>query len=125
GILKVQDPGLFASQIRDYQLIGDPLVAITALLLPWVEILSAAGLVVRKAYQGSLVLVGGSLLVFLVAHGISWARGLDISCGCFGGDGAGTNYPLSMARNFIFLLICVILWRRDTAAQSGGAPAHG
>jgi uncharacterized membrane protein YphA (DoxX/SURF4 family) len=60
-----------------------------AAILPWLEIaiglLLVAGLFVRFAGVATAALAA----LFIAAMGQAKARGLDISCGCFGGGGAG------------------------------------
>jgi putative oxidoreductase len=54
-----------------------------AMLLPWLELLCGlmllAGLRLDAALGWSIALFG----IFALATGQAWARGLDISCGCF------------------------------------------
>jgi uncharacterized membrane protein YphA (DoxX/SURF4 family) len=72
-----------------YDVVPERLVEPVALLLPWVEIAIAAllvlGLFVRFAGIATAVLSG----VFIAGLAQAKARGLDISCGCFGGGGVG------------------------------------
>lgn len=121
GYLKVKDPIQFTEDIRNYQLIQDPLPAALALSLPWLEILAALGVLTGLLYRGSLVVLAGMILTFILAISSAWARGLDISCGCFGGESAeSTNYPLHLFENAVLLGISVVLllyaWRQDRRA---------
>lgn len=72
-----------------YDVLPERLVEPVALLLPWVEIAIAAllvlGLFVRFAGIATAVLSA----VFIAGLAQAKARGLDISCGCFGGGGVG------------------------------------
>jgi len=56
---------------------------LAAMILPWLELLCGLLLLgriwTRAALVWSLVMFG----VFVIATGQAWARGLDISCGCF------------------------------------------
>jgi hypothetical protein len=52
--------------------------------LPWFEVVTAITLFCRPLYLGALLAVSGLGMVFAVAVGSAWWRGLDISCGCFG-----------------------------------------
>jgi len=118
GVLKAIDPIRFAEDIRNYQLLPDPLPALSALILPWLEIFAALAVLSGRLYRGGLVLLGGMLAVFLVALTSAWVRGLDIRCGCFGDTGGDTsNYPWSLFRNGVLLSLCGVLlferWRRD------------
>ena len=61
--------------------------------------------------RGSLAILWCCLLAFTVAICISWARGLDIACGCFGLDDETVNYPVKLAQNFALLALGGWLWR--------------
>jgi len=62
------------------------------------------------------------LLAFIAAVAQSWARGLTISCGCFGGGGQiaanQTQYPQEIARDIGFLLLAAWLVVRPRTALS-------
>jgi putative oxidoreductase len=45
---------------------------------------TAIALFCRPFYLGALLAVFGLGMLFAVAVGSAWLRGLDISCGCFG-----------------------------------------
>lgn len=110
GILKFLDPTEFSLAIRNFDLIGDPFVAVFALLIPAVECVAAVAVIVRRGAAGGLAILWTSLLVFTVAIVISWARGLDIECGCFGLSGSTVNYPIKLIQNFALLAVGGWLW---------------
>jgi uncharacterized membrane protein YphA (DoxX/SURF4 family) len=58
-------------------------VKLAAVVLPWVELLCGLMLLAGWETESALLVVVGLVTVFLVATGQAWARGLDISCGCF------------------------------------------
>ena len=96
----------FAELISAYQLLPDPLVALTAAVLPWLELAVGSLLVfgylaetVRRLAAGlgvgvgdgqttgmlrrsALLLVLLQLLMFMAVLLITMARGLKIDCGC-------------------------------------------
>jgi uncharacterized membrane protein YphA (DoxX/SURF4 family) len=122
GILKVPDPAAAVRAVRAYRLLPETLVSPVAFGLPMVEIVVGlallAGVFVRTAALASAVL----LVVFLVAVGSAWARGLQIDCGCFGHGGqvaAGqTAYPAEVARDVGLLIVALGLacWPRSRFA---------
>jgi putative oxidoreductase len=123
GVAKLKDPAGFSLAVRNFQLIGDPLVAMTALFIPALEIVCALAIIFKKAADGALAVIWMALLVFTVAIIISWARGLDISCGCFGtGDGSQVNYPIKIAQNLALLAVGGWLWWREHT-ESSASPA--
>ena len=84
GIVKVVDPLGFAQDIRNYQLVGQSISFIAAVILPWLEILAGAFLVAGISKRGAALVIAGLLVFFIVLTLVTMARGLDIECGCFG-----------------------------------------
>ncbi len=83
---KMQDPSLFASAVSGYQMLPAPLVAFVAIVLPPAELIAGAALILTKWQRESALLILGMLAVFLVGLVQAEVRGLDIGCGCFGGE---------------------------------------
>lgn len=106
--------------VHGYALVPDLLVHPVALGLTLLEItlgtLLLLGLCTRFAAGGVLFMAG----VFLVALIQAKVRGLDISCGCFGGDGAGEGVSwFDLARALLILAAAVYLlahWSPDRFA---------
>jgi len=127
GIVKLADPLGTADSVRNYDLIGDPWVSAVALFLPWVEVVAGALLFFGRWLPGALAIVMGSALIFLLAIGSAWWRGLDISCGCLGaGGGSGpVHYAWHMLGLMVLLALCGWLWSdlvgRKTPSAGGGA----
>ena len=84
GVLKALDPARFAGDITNFKLLPWHATVLLALYLPWLEIICGAALIFKQLYSGALLLLGLLCVVFLGALGSAKARGLDISCGCFG-----------------------------------------
>ena len=60
-----------------------------AMTLPWIEIVAALALILHIRARPAAVLSTALLVVFTIAVGVAYLRGLDIDCGCFGtADGA-------------------------------------
>lgn len=97
GYEKARDPIQFLFDIRSFHLLPDPYAALVSLALPWLELLCAAGVLVKRLYVGSLTVLAISLAVFMGAIAWSWQRGLDISCGCFG----KTDFELSYLQHLL------------------------
>jgi len=123
AVLKIADPGRFLIAIRSYQLLPDPWAPLVALCLPWLEILVGIALIIRRPYKASLVLIGGMLTVFLLAIVSGWVRGLDLDCGCFGGDAESGDYAQLIGRDLVFfLMLAGLVWdyrrsRREAFAE--------
>ncbi len=80
-IANLQD---FYISIAAYQLpLPGALLRLTAMILPWLELICGLLLLGRIWTRAALVWALVLFVVFVVATGQAWARGLDISCGCF------------------------------------------
>lgn len=87
GYVKIIDPAGFAKNIYQYQLLPDFWVNVSAVFLPWLEVITGAALILAaQLRRGAASLIFMMLLVFTAAIVISIFRGLDISCGCLSTD---------------------------------------
>ena len=109
GSLKAWRPYQLAWDIFSYEILPYSAAAALAIYLPWVEILAGAGLFIPRARWGALATLLGLLVVFMLALGWAWARGLDISCGCFGSGDEPANFPLLIGRDAALLLAALFL----------------
>lgn len=112
GALKASDPMTFLDDVRSFQILPDPYAAWLALGLPWLEILAGLAVITGVFRPGGLLTLNLLLLVFLTAILFSWARGLDLTCGCFGGDTTASDYPTLILRDLALLalgLACVFI----------------
>ena len=108
GVIKLLDPILFRQQILGYEMIADPYAAVVAVGLPWLELFCGVGLIFGFLRAGSLALLTGLLIVFLIGIFSAWFRGLNIECGCFGGGEKG-QYLVWVIRNVVLIGIGVFL----------------
>jgi len=112
GTLKLLDPAMFVMDVRSFDLLPDPYAAWVAMFLPCLEILAGLAVITGVLRKGGLLVLNGSLGVFLVAIGISWSRGIDIQCGCFGSKGASGNYVELIVRDVLLLALGIYLHRQ-------------
>jgi uncharacterized membrane protein YphA (DoxX/SURF4 family) len=91
GIAKISDLDQARRAVAAYQLFPYTITQIIGVGLPIVElavaVLLLAGLVTR--YTAIVYILIMAAFIFGIAH--SWASGLNIDCGCFGGGGAITG----------------------------------
>lgn len=85
---KIRDPAAFARTVANYRMLPSCAVGLVAITLPMTELLAGLALVFTKWSREAALLVLGMMLVFLAGLTQAAVRGLDISCGCFGDDGA-------------------------------------
>ncbi|MGH3773396.1 MAG: MauE/DoxX family redox-associated membrane protein [Pseudonocardiaceae bacterium] len=134
GALKAVDPAQTRIAVSAYEVLPPSLVGPVATALPLVELalgtLLLAGAFTRWVALASAVL----LLVLMTAVAQSWARGLSIDCGCFGGGGAvakgSTHYPQELARDagIVLLALWLLVLPRTALSVDGwlraGPGAH-
>jgi uncharacterized membrane protein YphA (DoxX/SURF4 family) len=110
GILKAIDPEHFFHDVQNYDLIPwwAAIVAL-AFYLPWLEIICGIAVLARPLRSGALILVSAMLLTFIAALVVAWARGLDISCGCFGGTASHPRYLLWIGRDVGLLVVALAM----------------
>jgi uncharacterized membrane protein YphA (DoxX/SURF4 family) len=113
GAIKVGDPNQTYAAVKAYQVLPDGLVSPVAGALPFLELAFGLLVLLGIAHRVMGVLSAVLLLVYIAGVAQSWARGLTIDCGCFGGGGqvaAGqTAYPQEILRDTGFLILAVWL----------------
>lgn len=84
AVSKLANPTEFLGSIYAYQLpVPRTLLQAAAVVLPWVELLCGLLLLAGFWRQTALLIVTGLMVLFVIATGQAWLRGLDIACGCF------------------------------------------
>lgn len=81
---KIVDVADLAVELHNFRLVplwSENLIAMT---LPWIELLAGLALVLGVRPRAGAWVAGALLVVFTAGVALAMARGLDISCGCFG-----------------------------------------
>ena len=122
GALKIAEPAAFAVEIHNYQLFP-ALAPLLAATLPAIELSLGAALLVgpRPWLRAGAFASAALLLVFTVAVGSAVARGINISCGCFGA-GSGPVTLLTVLRDVALLAASVAILRLADGVTMGAAP---
>jgi uncharacterized membrane protein YphA (DoxX/SURF4 family) len=116
GGLKIGHADVFASQIAGFELLPQPLIAPLALLLPFVEVMVGAYLIVGLFTRAAAVAAALLLAVFDGAIALAVVRGLHASCGCFGPADQTTTSWGEVARDAAIVVVAlVIAWRAPGA----------
>ena len=120
GALKLPDPAASVRAVRAYDLLPESIVPTVGHLLPIVEVVIGACLVLGLLTRLMGIFSALLFVAFIVGISAAWARGLQIDCGCFGGGGfdakATDKYPWEIARDAGLLLASLLLvWRPRTA----------
>lgn len=117
GAVKLCDVDAFASLVSRYELLPDSASGIVALSLPAAECLAGFLLVFSRWVRASAGATAAMLAVFIVALAQAAVRGLDVSCGCFGGV-ATSSLGWAIARDVAMLAATVWLAFRPGMARS-------
>jgi putative oxidoreductase len=108
------DPMAFARDIDNYKILPWGISVLLALYLPWLEVICGLALVFRRLYSGALALLLALLVVFIGASFAAKARGIDITCGCFGHVSDQLSFAWHMALDFAIVAGVAALWRWDS-----------
>ena len=82
GGTKLMEPEVFGLLIQAYGIVPDGLILPIAVFLPVCEVIAGIGIVFD--IKGSLGILSGLVLFFLIILGYGIYMGLDVDCGCFG-----------------------------------------
>lgn len=91
GVQKIIDPSGFAKTIYGYGILTQG-INLTAILLPWVEVVAGAALVAGIYPASSSGLISGLLILFVAIIVYNIARGYTFDCGCFGAGDDPTGW---------------------------------
>src|SRR5262245_48546616 len=137
AVSKLGNATEFLGNVYAYRLpLSRALLQLMAVVLPWVELLCGLMLLANYWIESALVCTLGLMVIFLLATGQAWLRGLNISCGCFDLNifGLGTHYPglvkllesvgFAFFRNLALTAVTVLLLRQRLIElkQSGPVP---
>ena len=111
GVLKVLDPVQFGLDIDNYRTLPWSVSVRLAFFLPWLEIFCGLALIFHFLYRGGLLIITALIVLFIGATVAAKARGLDITCGCFGHASQHWSFWQHMAIDLaIFVALVALLW---------------
>jgi putative oxidoreductase len=110
GVMKISDPAGFANDIDNYKILPWALTVRLAFYLPWLEILCGLAVILGLLYRGGLLILTMFVSIFIIASVIAKARGLDITCGCFGHASKNWSFTTHLALDFAILIALSALW---------------
>lgn len=119
---KILHPAEFAESVYNYQLLPDFLINLTALILPWMELILGISLISGIFLSGSILMGNVLLVIFMAALIFNLHRGLDVSCGCFSTSSSeGPADIWTVARDASFLCFSFYLFFLHFFKQGGAA----
>jgi putative oxidoreductase len=101
---KIADPPSFAHMIYNYRIVPGALVNLSALVMPWVELLAGLALILGIWVRPARWLITLMLIVFMIAIAINLGRGNAIDCGCFDVSAANRTHAERIRDMWIVLL---------------------
>jgi uncharacterized membrane protein YphA (DoxX/SURF4 family) len=110
---RAPDSAGFAKDIENYHVPPRQLTNLVAITFPWIEVAAGLLLIFGIWSRASALVIGVMLVVFLIAIGQAVARGLNISCGCFGTVEGRKVGLTALAQDIALLAMCAWLWWRE------------
>ena len=113
SIDKILHPAAFAEAVYNYKILPDALINLTAIILPWMELVLGLFLIVGLWLPGATFLCILLLLTFLGALLFNITRGLNIYCGCFSTNTevvSGASMVWYLLRDGVFFLLALYLF---------------
>ena len=129
GWLKLRDPWqLFAGAIADYKIAPDWALEPLARGLPWVELGIGALLAAGRWRRTAATICSLLLAVFFALMVRAYAKGMEISCGCFGSERDVISWRTLLRDGSLLAAALAVTWiayarNRRPAANEPGAPA--
>ena len=125
GLLKIGDPAGSVTAVRGYQLLPASLAETVGRVLPTIEVAVGVLLILGLLHRFGGLLSAVLQVAFIVGIASVWARGISISCGCFGDGGPDPDaigrYPWEIARDVGLLLASLLVaWVRRTPLSLDG-----
>jgi len=106
----------FAEEIANYRLLPAALVPLFAAFLPGIELLAGAMLLTGRWTRPAALLLSAMTLVFIAALSQALLRGINLTCGCFGGAEVATWG--TVARDVVILVAAlVVAWKAERPAH--------
>jgi uncharacterized membrane protein YphA (DoxX/SURF4 family) len=114
---KIADPPSFAHMIYNYRLVPSSLINLSALVMPWVELLAGLALILGLWKAAARTVIGILLAIFIIAISINLGRDNAIDCGCFNVADRGKTHEqrifdmkVDVVRDLGMLLMVAQLW---------------
>ena len=103
----------FAKAILRYEFLPVYFVNLMAIIMPWVEFFTGILLITGIFRKASSLLASVSLIAFLIALTSAFARGLDISCGCFSLEETSSKGDIiyRIVQDFFMLIGAIIVYK--------------
>ena len=119
AISKIGDMHQFAEEIANYQLLPPAFSSAAAAAMVGIELVCALLLIIGRSVRPAALLVTVMLVVFIAALSQALLRGINLTCGCFGGAELATWG--TVARDVALLGIALIPLRFGSSLRPPSA----
>ena len=109
---KITDPAVFAENIAAYRIMPYWGLNLTAIILPWLELICGFLLVIGLRTRATALILAGMLSIFTAFVIINIFRGSDISCGCFDVVGEPIGWA-KVAQNTTWFIMTIMIFFFD------------
>jgi uncharacterized membrane protein YphA (DoxX/SURF4 family) len=117
---KIPDMASFAQDVANYRLLPAPLVPWTASAVVGIEVVAGLALVTGVFTRAAALVAGGMLLVFIAGLSQALLRGIDLRCGCFGGDDAASWWTVLRDLGMLAPAVVLLAWRGPERRAAAG-----
>ena len=107
ALVKVPDMAAFAADVANYRLLPAAAVPFLGASVVGVEILAGLALMAGVAARGAALVATGLLGVFMIALSQALLRGIDLRCGCFGGQAPASWWRVAEDAGLLLLAVAV------------------
>jgi len=108
GIGKLLAPYQFAAAVEAYGLVAGTAALLVAVIVPWLETVFGAALLLGIYPRASAAVITLLMLVFIGVMALTWGKTLPAGCGCFPWEqGETTVGPAVLLRDLGLLLLSV------------------
>jgi putative oxidoreductase len=124
---KLTDPPSFAHMIYNYRILPGGLINISALTMPWIELLAGLALVLGVWKRPARWIITAMLVTFIIAISINLLRNNSIDCGCFDVSAAGKTHEEMLKDMWIvvirdlgmLLMVAQLAWAERVGRAAG------
>jgi uncharacterized membrane protein YphA (DoxX/SURF4 family) len=116
SLYKISYPLELAENIASYQIVPFWAVNLMAIVMPWAELICGILLILGLRAKSAIRMIGGMLVLFIVAICLTLVRGIPIGCGCF----HSMEEPMTwgtVLRDLVWLAMAVHIHAFDSALQ--------
>lgn len=115
AITKLPDMNAFAQDVANYRVLPAALVPYVAAAVVGIEMVASIALLIGLAVKPAAAIVTGLLSVFIVFLVQALLRGIDLRCGCFGGDEPASWW--TVARDLVMLAAAIVVTRQSGSSK--------